>query len=98
VHGSYTRKEGDMKLHPFHEVAENAEYQIGKGAKVYQQWQCAHCGMKQTMPDQNKFYTHGKCEECSKITDIEKNGCNFMVAMTTDDKEFEQWIRKFMRA
>jgi hypothetical protein len=54
--------------------------------------------MKQTMPDQNKFYTHGKCEECSKITDIEKDGCNFMATMSTDGKEFEQWIREFMRA
>jgi hypothetical protein len=47
--------------------------------EVFQQFNCAGCGIKQTMPDPNVLYTHGKCEECGAITDIEKHGCNYAV-------------------
>ena len=70
-----TRK---MKLSPILEVAANAEQRMNQGWTVYQQWNCAHCGVKQTMPDENVFYTAGKCEECGGTTDIAKDGCNFM--------------------
>lgn len=67
-----------MKIHPFNDVCANAERKIAQGWAIYQQWNCAHCGVKQTMPDKNKFYTRGKCEECGKETNIKKDGCNFM--------------------
>jgi hypothetical protein len=67
-----------MNLHPFNDVVANAETKIADGWTVYQQWNCAHCGAKQTMPDENKFFIGGKCEECNKLTDIVKDGCNFM--------------------
>ena len=67
-----------MKLSPFKEVVKNAEVRIHGGWTIYQQWNCMHCGVKQTMPDENKFYTMGRCEECGRVTDIEANGCNFM--------------------
>jgi len=70
--------ESKMNLHPFHEVAANAERQMNQGAKVFQQWKCAHCGVKQTMPDEDRFYKFGRCEECDRYTNIEKDGCNFM--------------------
>jgi hypothetical protein len=70
-----------MNLHPFDEVVANAEAKMNQSWKVYQQWNCAHCGVKQTMPDENKFFTQGRCEECSEITDIEKDGCNFMATL-----------------
>lgn len=68
-----------MNLHPFYECATKAQIHIMHGGEIYQQWLCEHCGVKQTMPDANKFYTKGECEECKKITDIEKNGCNYML-------------------
>ena len=67
-----------MNLHPFYEVAENAQRKIAEGWNVYEQFNCAHCGAKQTMSDPNRFHKKGKCEECGKVTDIEKDGCNFM--------------------
>jgi hypothetical protein len=67
-----------MNLYPFDEVSDQAEEQALKGATIYQQFICAACGVKQTMEDKNIFYASGKCEECGSITDIRKNGCNFM--------------------
>lgn len=67
-----------MRLHPFEEVATNAFLQHRKGATIYQQFLCAHCGVKQTMGDPNIFYERGTCEECGKETNIRADGCNFM--------------------
>jgi transcription elongation factor Elf1 len=73
-----------MNLYPFNECVAKAQTYIRDGAKVYQQFNCAHCGMKQTMPDANVFYKLGKCEECDKVTDIEKNGMNYMLHFGID--------------
>ena len=67
-----------MNLHPWNEVLANADRKIQEGWSVYQQWNCAHCGIKQTMSDKNKFFTRGKCEECGQKTDIKKDGHNFI--------------------
>lgn len=82
-----------MKLYPFDEVVKVAKEIIASGrAQVFQQWNCEHCGVKQTMETPNKFYRTGQCEECKKITVIDKNGCNYMVHLvrpTPEDlKEF----------
>ena len=68
-----------MKLHPFHESAARAHTFVLDGHHVYQQFNCAHCGAKQTMPDANKFYKLGRCEECNGLTNIEADGCNYML-------------------
>lgn len=81
-----------MNLHRFDDVVDNAERKIADGWDVFQQWNCAHCGAKQTMPDKNKFYIGGKCEECGKVTDIRKDGCNFMAVSGGADK-MEEIIR-----
>ena len=68
-----------MKLHPWDEVLENANNHIANGADVYQQFNCEHCGAKQTMDKPNTFYMSGICEECRHETNIKLNGMNFMV-------------------
>jgi uncharacterized Zn finger protein len=67
-----------MKLHPFDECVRDAKAITDKGHAVYQQFNCAKCGTKQTMELPNTFFTTGKCEECGHVTDIQKNGCNYM--------------------
>jgi transcription elongation factor Elf1 len=71
-----------MKLHPFAECAAAAKQWADKGANVYQQFNCVGCGKKQTMVEANTFYKLGKCEECGHITNIEKDGCNYMLHAT----------------
>ena len=67
-----------MALSPWDEVLKNANECIGLGWTCYQQFNCADCGAKQTMPDKNVFHRRGKCEECGGVTDIAKDGMNFM--------------------
>jgi hypothetical protein len=69
-----------MKLHPFDKCAAAAfEVMDKKGATIFQQFNCAKCGTKQTMSEKDKFFTRGICEECGAETDIEQDGCNYMV-------------------
>ena len=68
-----------MKLHPFYECTEAAVKFMERGHRVFQQFNCSHCGKKQTMDTPNVFYKLGNCEECGKQTDIEKEGCNYML-------------------
>jgi hypothetical protein len=51
------------------------------GASVFQQFTCSGCGTKQTMPESNIFYKKGECELCGAITDIEQDGCNYMLVV-----------------
>jgi hypothetical protein len=68
-----------MNLYPFYDVVDKAIGDVlNQGGTVFQQWLCHHCGTKQTMELENKFYKKGTCEECGEITDIEQDGCNFM--------------------
>jgi transcription elongation factor Elf1 len=68
-----------MKLHPWGEVIEAAKVFIEQGHEVHQQFNCEHCGVKQTMAEPNKFYMLGTCEECGKQTNIRMNGCNYLL-------------------
>jgi predicted RNA-binding Zn-ribbon protein involved in translation (DUF1610 family) len=69
----------EAKNHPFHEVCRTADERIKEGHTVFQKFTCAQCGERQTMPDANKFYTLGICEECGHTTDIVRDGCNYML-------------------
>jgi hypothetical protein len=68
-----------MKLHPWGEVIEQAKKYMGEGFSVHQQFNCAHCGAKQTMEIANTFHMLGKCEECGEITNIRRDGHNYML-------------------
>jgi hypothetical protein len=46
---------------------------------VFQKFTCAGCGNRLTIEEPNTFYTSGKCDACGHITDIKKDGCNFLV-------------------
>ena len=71
-----------MNLHPFDEVVKNAEARMREGWTVRQQFNCAGCGAKQTMSDVNIFHVRGRCEECGQVTDIQRDGCNFMAEIS----------------
>lgn len=70
-----------MKLYPFDDCAAAAAFELmtEHGAIIRQQFNCAVCGVKQTMAEENKFFTRGICEECGAETDIKRDGCNYMV-------------------
>ena len=71
-----------MKLHPWGEVIEQAKRYMTEGFTIYQQFNCAHCGAKQTMEAPNTFHMLGRCEECGEITNIRQRGCNYMLMIS----------------
>ena len=64
---------------PFDEVLRGASEAISKGATVYQKFTCERCKERLTMDNPNVFYETGKCERCDHVTDIRKQGCNYLV-------------------
>lgn len=75
-----------MKLHPIEECMAKAMPYMDKGATVYQQFLCSHCGAKQTMAEPNRWYAKGICEACGEQTDIEKDGCNWLMHLQIGSK------------
>lgn len=77
----------------FYSVVAEAEALIEDGATVFQRFTCVACQTRQTMPDPNRFYTSGLCDECKFVTDIVQNGCGFMLVMGTDPEMQEEFIK-----
>jgi hypothetical protein len=78
-----------MKLHPIEDCIANANRLIRAGCQVMQQFNCAACGAKQTIEEINIFHTQGRCEECQHVTDMVKDGCNYLVIASTPEAQAE---------
>jgi hypothetical protein len=68
--------------YPFTQVLEEADKLIESGnglVKLYQKFTCESCKGRLTMEEPNTFYTSGKCDRCGSVTNIKKNGCNYLV-------------------
>jgi hypothetical protein len=76
-----------MSDHPFYEVAAAVEEYIAGGATIYQKFTCAGCGNRLTMDVPNVLYKTGSCDRCDAITDIEEQGCNYMLIAAVPRKE-----------
>jgi hypothetical protein len=71
-----------MKLYRFNDAVAMAQKlceRSDKSVEVWQQWMCVGCGTKQTMSDPFTFYTHGRCEQCDRLSNLEADGCNFAI-------------------
>src|SRR5262245_57369569 len=92
----FVSKVTTMKLFPWNDVTARAKVRIAGGAQVFQQWVCARCGSKQTMPDPNHFYQFGICEECNHITDIKSRGCNYCVILGTNANHAAEILQRHL--
>lgn len=70
-----------FKDHPWQEILASMAEHARQGHDTYQKYTCSGCGARLGMEEPNFIYTHGSCNECPAITDIEKQGCNFMLMM-----------------
>jgi hypothetical protein len=68
-----------MSDFPFDEVAAEAAEKITMGFDIHQKFTCAGCGQRLTMADKNIFYMQGTCDQCPTVTDIKKQGCNYLL-------------------
>ena len=68
--------------HPLPAVQAKMDQWIAKGAECYQKFTCSQCGERLTMDVPNVLYTEGTCDKCGGLTNIEQDGCNFMLVWT----------------
>lgn len=68
--------------YPLSTIAESFNKLIPQGAVCYQKFTCAGCGNRLTIDTPNVLFITGGCDNCDTITDIEKQGCNFMYVAT----------------
>jgi len=83
--------EAPPKDHPFQVILEAVAKHSSQGRLCYQKYTCAGCGQRLMIEKPNVFYKTAKCEECSHLTDIEKQGCNYLLEM--HNKTLEQVAR-----
>lgn len=65
--------------YPFYEMVAKAAAVIESGGTVYQKFTCEKCHNRLAMDDANMFHKTGHCDKCGHITNLEVNGCGFMV-------------------
>jgi hypothetical protein len=65
--------------YPLEECKRAAKELNRKGLFVYQKFTCSGCGRRLTMDVANTFFTEGSCDNCPTVTNIERQGCNYMV-------------------
>lgn len=82
-----TPREKGRLNYPFGEVVEDARKHVGMGNWVFQKFSCQKCANRLTMDVANKFHTHGTCDKCGATTDIEKDGCNYLIMAGRKDPE-----------
>lgn len=71
---------GEYNDYPIEDCARQAGEVVAQGGTIHQKWTCFHCGSRQTMEEENKFFRSGRCEECKQITVISK--CNYLAIMS----------------
>ena len=82
------KRKGKHTDFPWDEVCKSAEQLALDGHLVYQKWTCAGCGARIGSSRPNYFTEQGRCEEpgCGHITNIKKQGCNYMVIASSDPR------------
>lgn len=66
---------------PFDAVRAKADKFVQAGHDVYQKFTCSGCGARLAMDEPNVFHEKGTCDKCPAITDIKRQGCNYLVHM-----------------
>lgn len=68
-----------MSDYPFDEIVEAVERHAQNGFNCYQKFTCEKCGERLTMDIPNMLFERGTCDKCGHISDIRKNGCNYLL-------------------
>ena len=69
--------------YPLKEIEEACLQHIKNGATIYQKYTCSGCGTRLMMQTPNIIFTEGACDRCDAITDIAKDGCNYLLTTET---------------
>ena len=66
---------------PFYEVVAAAERYMQAGHDVHQKFTCVGCGARLGIDTPNVFHKLGTCDKCPAVTNIERQGCNYLIHM-----------------
>lgn len=80
--------------HPFDEVAADANRKIMEGHVIFQKFTCAGCRSRQTMPEPNKFWELGTCQECGHTTNIRERGCGILTMTGVPLRQVQEWMHE----
>jgi hypothetical protein len=83
---------GEDHDHPFEAVLRTAQAAANRGAETYQKFTCSNCRLRQGFDEANHWWTHGRCERCNTITNIYKQGCNYILVSSIHDTKPKQII------
>ena len=73
-----------MKLKPFNEVLQSANEYAAAGITTHQRFQCEACGNDTLgIAEPNTFYEYALCDKCNHVTNLRKNGCNFLIIFSS---------------
>ena len=93
-----------MSDHPWEQIVETVQRLIKDDPRVrlYQKFTCAGCGERLGIDEPNVFYEQGTCDRCDAVTDIKRQGCNYMAMWSLDDEkivrmpqtreEYDRWL------
>jgi hypothetical protein len=82
--------------HPFEEIAKAIQEHAAHGRMCYQKFTCSGCGRRLSMEEPNVLYKTGHCDGCGAVTDIEKQGCNYMLHVAGADS-VKAFLKRGMR-
>lgn len=65
---------------PFDDVIKAVtDWRKNPNVDFFQKFTCSGCGQRLTIDEPNVLYETGTCDKCPAVTDIRKQGCNFMI-------------------
>jgi len=72
--------------YPFDKVAKKAVKLLKQHPNllIHQKYTCAGCGARLGIDEPNVFYETGTCDKCDAVTNIRKQGCNYMIHMKSN--------------
>lgn len=76
-----------MNKHPDYPITECRETfaaikaKLGDRAKCFQKFTCVGCGERVTIDQPNVFLSAARCLSCGELTNIELQGCNYVLAV-----------------
>ena len=65
--------------YPLEEILQAVAKLADEGWDVYQKFTCSGCGQRLTIDEANTFYAESTCDRCDAVTDIRKQGCNYLL-------------------
>lgn len=90
-------------LHPddgeFYKIVAEIEALLAEGnSTIFQKFTCEICRARQTMDRPNVLYKTGKCDECGHISNLERNGCGFMLIASDDPVAHRAFVNDVSRS